>query len=108
MAKFDRHVFVCQTARPPAGRPSCLTRGGADVLAALEKALSERPELWGRVGITACECLGPCFEGPNMVVYPEGVWYSDVSTTDVPEIIEHLAGGAVVDRLVYDWPSDDD
>lgn len=64
--------------------------------------------MWGRVGVTGCECLGPCFDGPNMVVYPEGIWYAGVAVEDVPEIVDHLAGGPVVERLVYDWSDDSD
>ena len=46
-------------------------------------------------------CLGPCFEGPTVVVYPEAVWYVGVTPADVPEIVEsHLAGGIPVARLV--------
>jgi len=78
------------------------------VLAALQERLGARSELWGRIGLTACECLGPCFDGPNMVIYPEGVWYAGVTPSDVEEIVErHLVAGQIVDRLVYDWTDDE-
>jgi hypothetical protein len=36
-----------------------------------------------------------------MVVYPEGVWYSGVQKTDVPEIVrEHFMNNRPVKRLV--------
>jgi (2Fe-2S) ferredoxin len=36
------------------------------------------------------------------------VWYAGVSAGDAREIAEeHLTGGRVVDRLVYEWPDDD-
>src|SRR2546423_13564984 len=69
------HLFVCQNDRPEGGRPSCAARGSGDVLGALQRAVGGDPELWGRVAVTPCGCLGPCFEGPAMVVYPEGIWY---------------------------------
>jgi (2Fe-2S) ferredoxin len=35
-----------------------------------------------------------------VLVYPEGVWYGQVTPADVPEIIEeHIEKGNVVDRL---------
>ena len=35
--------------------------------------------------------LGLCDEGPVMVVYPEGVWYRRVQSSDVSEIVDaHL------------------
>ncbi len=59
--------------------------------------------------MTACDCLGPCFDGPNVVIYPEGVWYAGVGASDARELTdEHLAAGRVVDRLVYPWPTDDE
>jgi (2Fe-2S) ferredoxin len=107
MSRFTRHVFVCTNRRPVAGRPSCGARGGEDVLAALEQALAANPDLWGQVAVTGCGCLGPCFDGPNVVVYPEGVWYAGVGAADAAELAErHLAAGEPVERLRYRWPDD--
>jgi (2Fe-2S) ferredoxin len=109
MSRFDRHVFVCTNARPAAGRPSCGARGGGALLAALEQALASNPDLWGRVAVTGCGCLGPCFDGPNVVVYPEGVWYAGVTPADAAELLErHLTAGEPVERLRYHWPEQDD
>lgn len=58
-----------------------------------------RRGLGGEVAVTTSGCLGPCFEGPNVVVYPDGVWYAGVGDQDVDDIVEHLAGGPVVERL---------
>lgn len=107
MSKFERHVFVCVTQRPETGKPSCTSRGGAGVLEALQAGLGKHPELWDKVAITSCGCLGPCFEGPNLVIYPEGVWYAGVTAEDASEIAErHLVQGEVVERLRYEWPED--
>jgi (2Fe-2S) ferredoxin len=104
--KFSRHFFVCVNERPSGGKPSCGARGGREILAALEAGLAEHPEVWAEVAVTPAGCLGPCFDGPTVVVYPEGVWYVGVRVEDVPEIVEqHLAGGRVVERLVYRWPA---
>jgi (2Fe-2S) ferredoxin len=36
-----------------------------------------------------------------MVVYPEGIWYGGVTTTDVPEIIDRtIVEGEVIQRLL--------
>jgi (2Fe-2S) ferredoxin len=105
------HLFVCQNERPVGGRPSCAARGGDAVLSALQRAVASDPESWGQVAVTPCGCLGPCFEGPVVVVYPEGVWYAGVTPADAAEIVErHLRGGAPVERLLLpaDAPEDDD
>jgi (2Fe-2S) ferredoxin/predicted O-methyltransferase YrrM len=57
--------------------------------------------LANEVQITTCGSLGVCERGPNMVVYPEGVWYSGVRAEDVREIVDsHFRQGRPVSRLV--------
>lgn len=54
----------------------------------------------GKVRINTAGCLDRCDEGPVIVVYPEGVWYTYVDKDDIDEIIEsHLQNGKVVERL---------
>jgi (2Fe-2S) ferredoxin len=50
--------------------------------------------------VTPSGCIGPCGLGPNILVYPEGIMYSNVTKADVGEIFdEHLLGGKPVERL---------
>jgi (2Fe-2S) ferredoxin len=106
--RFARHVFVCTQARAGGGKPSCGARGGDAIIAALQAAIAARPDLASTVAVTACACLGPCFDGPNAVVYPDGVWYAELEVGDVDELVDHLAGGPVVERRLYRWPDDDE
>jgi len=54
----------------------------------------------GGVRVNIAGCLDRCAEGPVVVVYPEGVWYTWVDQEDIDEIIdEHLVNGRVVERL---------
>lgn len=100
------HVFVCTNSRPLGGRPACAGRGSAELCATLTRAVLARG-LGGTVAVTPSGCLGPCFDGPNLVVYPDGVWYQDVLEADVPGIVDHLAGGPLVaHRLRLDEPAD--
>ena len=104
MSKFERHFFVCQQQRPPMGKPSCGGQGAGEILMALQEGLAGNPDLWGKVSVNGCTCLGPCFDGPNIVVYPEATWYAGVNKENVEEIVErHLVRGEVVERLVYKW-----
>jgi (2Fe-2S) ferredoxin len=104
-AKFTRHFFVCCKERPAHAKPSCGARGGADIYNALQEALGGREELWETVTVTVASCLGPCFDGPMVVVYPEGTWYAHVRPEDATEIVEkHLIGGQPVERLLHEWP----
>ena len=45
-------------------------------------------------------CFGACWMGPNIVVHPEGTWYSGVGIQDVTDILCHLKGGVPVERLM--------
>jgi (2Fe-2S) ferredoxin len=54
----------------------------------------------GSVVLTECASVGFCAIGPAVMVYPDGVWYAQVGTGDVAEIVkEHLINGRVVQRL---------
>jgi (2Fe-2S) ferredoxin len=107
--KIERHFFVCSNQRPEGGKPSCGARGAGAIISALQEGLGRHPELWGRVAVTPTGCLGPCFEGPSVVVYPEAVWYGAVTPADVPELVErHMCGGAPVARLVRSTDEADD
>ena len=83
-----RHLFIC-TNTIASGKPAC---GRAAVLAAVQRRLLERG---GAARVTGCGCLGPCFDGPNAVVYPDGVWYAGLSEADADAIVDHLIDGVV-------------
>ena len=101
MAKPLKHVFVCAQQRP-AGHPRgcCADKGGANVLQSFWAELQKR-NAYDRVAVTYSGCLGPCDTGVNVVVYPEGVLYYNVTPADVGEIFDlHLLGEQKVARLV--------
>lgn len=100
MAKPQKHVFVCSQSRPP-GHPrgSCSQQGSQALLQSFWRELQRR-DLFDTISITYSGCLGPCDSGPNVVVYPDGVLYCDVTETDIAAIFdEHLIGGAPIERL---------
>jgi NADP-reducing hydrogenase subunit HndC len=98
MEPFRLHVYACQQEKP-GNAPCCSARGSAAVLDALRKELAAQG-LMGDVQVTTCGSLGMCERGPNMVVYPDGVWYAGVQVADVPEIVrEHFRNGRPVERL---------
>ncbi len=105
MSRPERHFFVCENVRPEGGKPSCGQRHSGEVLRALSEGLARHREVWDQVAVSSSGCLGPCFDGPTVVVYPEGVWYAPVSAADVDELVrEHLVHGRPVERLRYQWP----
>lgn len=85
-----RHLFVCTNDRA-AGKPACGPRGGDALVAAVQHELLVRKVT--DVLVTPCGCLGPCFDGPNAVVYPDGIWYAGLEARDSAQLAEHLIDG---------------
>ncbi len=99
--RVGHHFLVCTNRRPPGhALPSCAPNGGEAVFDAFLRELARRGYPAG-VKVTATGCLTPCQHGPNVVVYPEGVWYGGVTAADAAEIVAaHLERGTVVGRLL--------
>ncbi|NMM28261.1 MAG: (2Fe-2S) ferredoxin domain-containing protein [Glaciimonas sp.] len=97
---YRHHVFFCLNQRDD-GRPCCADRGAQ----AAQQHAKKRIKLLdlsgaGKIRINQSGCLDRCEEGPVMVVYPEGTWYTYVDNEDIDEIIDsHLINGKIVDRL---------
>jgi (2Fe-2S) ferredoxin len=88
-----RHLFVCCNDRA-SGKPACGPRGGDALVAAVQRELLVRRATAALV--TPCGCLGPCFDGPNAVIYPDGVWYAGLTEGDAAALVDHLIDGAPV------------
>ena len=97
---FAQHLFICMNQRDD-GRECCASKGAQ----AAQKYLKERTKELklnrdGDVRVNQSGCLGRCEEGPVIVIYPQGTWYTYVDNDDLDEIIDvHLVGGKIVDRL---------
>ena len=100
MSTITHHFFVCTNERPEGHPlPSCVPRGGKEVYAAFAQEIARRGYPQG-IKVTASGCLAPCNHGPNVVVYPEGVWYANVTEADVSKLLAvHLDGVGTMDHL---------
>jgi (2Fe-2S) ferredoxin len=101
MPKFEKHIFVCINQRP-AGHPrgSCDSSGTGELQWIFKQKLAARG-LKHKIRANKAGCLDQCEHGPNVVVYPDAVWYGRVTAEDVDEIIEsHILGGKPVERLI--------
>ncbi|MBR6533647.1 MAG: NAD(P)H-dependent oxidoreductase subunit E, partial [Clostridia bacterium] len=88
------HVLIC-------GGTGCTSSGSASIQKAFEENLVTY-ELTEEVKLVQTGCFGLCELGPVVIVYPDGTFYSRVTTEDVKEIVEeHLLKGRPVERLVY-------
>jgi NADP-reducing hydrogenase subunit HndC len=95
---YRHHVLVCQGT-------GCLSSGSTGVLKALEEQVQTQ-HLSDQVRVVKSGCFGFCMQGPVMIVYPEGVFYTQVTPQDVNEIVDsHLKNGKTVERLLYSDPT---
>lgn len=100
MSYYERHVFFCLNEREN-GAACC---GGLHT-AAMQQHAKQRVKALdlngkGHIRINKSGCLDRCDEGPCVVVYPEGIWYTYVDAHDIDEIVDrHLVKGEVVERL---------
>ncbi|WED42473.1 (2Fe-2S) ferredoxin domain-containing protein [Legionella cardiaca] len=101
MTHYDKHVFLCTNQKIP-GKQCCANAGGEPFFDYMKSRLLELglhgP---GKVRISKSGCLGRCSEGPCIVIYPEGIWYTYSSIADIDEIIDsHLIAGNPVAHLI--------
>ena len=98
MEPFRYHVFVC-TQQKPAGTPCCSAGGSTKLLEVLQGEL-QKQDLFNHVQVTSCGCLGLCDNGPDMITYPDGIWYSKLTPENIVEIVRsHFVDGRPVTRL---------
>lgn len=101
MTYYTQHIFVCTNQKAP-DKACCAQSGGEPFFHYLKTKLIER-SLHGpnQYRVSKSGCLGRCGQGPCLVIYPEGIWYTYTSTADLDDIITlHLLKGQRVERLL--------
>lgn len=87
-----KHLFLC------IGPDCCSSAEGEIVWEFLKSRVRESSIPVMR---TKAACFRVCTGGPILVVYPDGIWYSQVSVEKLGRIIdEHVLGGAPVSEWI--------
>jgi NADH-quinone oxidoreductase subunit F len=95
----QRTIFVCQGT-------GCLSSASDAVYEALKAEVARLRIRDTQVDFAGCH--GFCEQGPNVVVEPEGIFYTHVQAEDAPEIVSsHLRDGIPLERLFYRDPVTD-
>ena len=101
MSFYNKHVFFCTNQRVD-GSACCNDKGAQKARDYVKDKVKQLgiANLQNSIRINSAGCMDRCDEGPVIVVYPEGTWYTYVDEHDLDEIIEeHLKNGRVVERL---------
>lgn len=86
-----RRVLLCAGA-------GCIASGSLLLKEALERKIKEENL---KVEVIETGCLGPCAQGPVIVIEPEQTFYENLKVGDADDIVvEHLKNGRPVERLV--------
>jgi len=96
MSQPQYKVLVCRGT-------GCVSGGGDAVYEALRAEVGQQG--LHNAGIDFVGCHGFCQQGPNVVIEPDGIFYTQVQMEDVAEIVTvHLRDGKPVERLFYRDP----
>ena len=93
MKYYRSHVLVCVD-------PECLKKGAHEVMDAFQDELVARG-LIDEVQVLETSRIGGCANGPEMMVYPEGVHYSGLTANDIPYLVEeHFLKGRLATKFI--------
>lgn len=92
---YDYEVVVC-------GGTGCRSCKSKLVQKIMEECIKANG-LDKKVRVGGVGCFGMCAQGPIVLVYPEGTFYTKVSVEDIEDIVlDHFRDGKVVERLLLD------
>ena len=86
---FRCHIFVCVNDRQGT-RKSCADGQSIEIRQILKDHFHQMQLPPNSVRISQSLCMGLCNEGPNLMIYPQGIWYSAVGVEDIDAIIKKV------------------
>lgn len=101
MVQPKYHVFICTSCRINGVQKGfCYSKGAVDLVERFMEEIEDR-DLSQEVMISNTGCFGICDKGPVVVVYPEAIWYGNITEEDVVRIFDqHFEQGIPVEDLM--------
>ena len=103
-AKISHHLLLCAT--PTTGN-CCDPATGLDSWNELKRVIRdlglENPgRTEGIVLRSKADCLRVCQRGPILLIWPDGIWYADVTADRVQRIVqEHIVARRPIQEWIY-------
>jgi len=91
-----KRIFLC-------GGTGCISSGSRKVHAAFEEELKKQL-VDQNFELIFTGCHGFCEQGPLVIIEPEDTFYCQVTSEDVPMLVQNLIEGTVYDNLLYQNP----
>lgn len=100
MSFYAKHVFICTNIKEN-NNNCCGARAAADITT-YAKQKAKQLGLTKEVGfrISSSGCMGRCSEGPVLVVYPSGDWYTYKSAEDIDHILNTIAKNEIAHEFL--------
>lgn len=92
---YRKIVFVCVNRRE-APEACCAERGSEAIAAALKERIKAL-KLARLIRVSKSGCQDVCAKGPSVMVFPDNVWYNEVTHDDVERIVQDTVAGVPAD-----------
>jgi (2Fe-2S) ferredoxin len=97
---YKYHVFVCQNQRPEGHQRGCCLSKGSDKILNYLKARVKALGLQN-IRINKSGCLDQCENGPAVVIYPQGTWYTIRTIEEAEQLLQtQLAQDQIATNLI--------
>ncbi|HOK08236.1 MAG TPA: (2Fe-2S) ferredoxin domain-containing protein [Candidatus Hydrogenedens sp.] len=86
---YKKTIFVCTNKKDDNTKPCCGVHKSDEFVVKLKQSIRDK-NLKDVIRVSRTGCLGQCEHGPNIMVYPEGIWYSYVKEEDIPFLLDEI------------------
>lgn len=92
--KYSWQIFVC-------GGAGCVSSDCSTVNKTLKKAIKKN-KLEDKVNVITTGCMGMCAHGPEILIYPGGIFYVQMDAQKTYDVIErHILGGEIAEEYTF-------